>query len=144
MKISKTLIWVFLPLLFSCSQVELEGTASSQASSELISQAYRGSDAPVANELNPYDIAGSINADLYYAYEQRNIMNYTLGSIIDTLVVLGNNDSRFTSLSPTSYQFNDWTLLEKLVVPNDSILRSAIDNAISDSNLRSSFHDFIF
>lgn len=144
MKISKTLIWALLPSLFSCSQVDLEATGSSYVSHAFENQLHRGSEAPVANELNPYDVAGSINTDLYNAYEQRHIMNYTLGSIIDTLVVLGNGDSRFSSLSPISYQFNQWSLLDELVVPNDSILRSVINDAVSDSNLRESFHDFIF
>lgn len=143
MKISKTLIWAFIPLLVSCSQVELESIQPSQVSSEHISQAYRGTEEPVVNENNPYDIAGLINAELYDTYDQRYVVNHTLDSIISRLVTLGHSDTRFAALSATTYQFNHWTLLEEIIISNDSVLQGAINGAISDSNLRFSFHNFI-
>ncbi|CAM4041979.1 hypothetical protein FLSI110296_10585 [Flavobacterium sinopsychrotolerans] len=137
---------IVIPFFISCSE-STDAIASdtkarvSKSSNRLIADS--GSIVSPENDLNPYDIAGQLHAELYAVYYAEDSLSSSVASIADRVTMLANENESFTALAGIDYSFLSTDRVTYILSTIDSCTPEIIDASLVAPEAKNSFTTFV-
>ena len=137
---------IVIPFFISCSE-STDAIASdtkarvSKLSNRLIADS--GGIVSPENDLNPYDIAGQLHAELYAVYYAEDSLSSSVASVADRVTMLANENESFTALAGINYSFKSNGRVTYILSTIDSCTPGIINNSLVANKARISFNTFV-